>query len=299
MGSEQSQPQNVNSVVSGIPRQPNTGSGPKLQRGYTIATPGHNGDHFQNAASPPHSSSRPVSPPISVCSDSDLPYISYTDRPIGGKLNYYYLLNINYHFFILLTDSPKLRNKGQASTSQRARSNSVPKKPSSFKKPKSSTAHNVVVVHSAAKDPGVEFNAEIQRLKSIPMFLPVMRGTLSLPANRDPEVLERLQPAHLKNICSTMQTHYNTHAKRIANDQLQLAAKVKEVDGEIVRVMGLMVEKQKLYATYAESFSKVRTISQQLTRCNTLLNQNIESMEQLNLMLDVDDRLEPFVWKTS
>ena len=28
---------------------------------------------------------RPTSPPMSVCSDSDLPYISYTDRPIGGK----------------------------------------------------------------------------------------------------------------------------------------------------------------------------------------------------------------------
>lgn len=157
----------------------------------------------------------------------------------------------------------------------------------------------MVVVHSAAKDTGTEFNAEILRLKSIPMFLPVMRGTLSLPANRDPEVLERLQPAHLKNICSTMQIHYNTHAKRIAHDQQQLSALIKETDTEIARTMGMMVEKQKLYATYAESFSKVRHISQQLTRCNMLLNQNIESMEQLNLMLNVEDRLEPFVWKTS
>lgn len=85
MGSEQSQPQNANSVISGIPRQSNSGVGPKLQRGYTIANPGHNADHFQDASSTSHSSSRPVSPPISVCSDSDLPYISYTDRPIGGK----------------------------------------------------------------------------------------------------------------------------------------------------------------------------------------------------------------------
>lgn len=195
-------------------------------------------------------------------------------------------------------DSPKHRNKGQLST-QRARSNSVPKKPPSYKKSKSSTAHDVVVVHSAAKDTGIEFNAEIMRLKSIPMFLPVMRGTLSLPANRDPEVLERLQPAHLKNICSTMQVHYNTHAKRIANDQQQLSALVKEVDSEIARTMGMMVEKQKLYATYAESFSKVRNISQQLARCNALLNQSIDSMEQLNSMLNIEDRLEPFVWKTS
>lgn len=37
------------------------------------------------------------------------------------------------------------------------------------------------------------------------MFLPVMRGTLSLPANRDPEILERLQPNHVLNMCSRLQ----------------------------------------------------------------------------------------------
>lgn len=39
------------------------------------------------------------------------------------------------------------------------------------------------------------------------MFLPVMRGTLSLPAMRDPEVLERLQPTHVYNLCSRLQVN--------------------------------------------------------------------------------------------
>lgn len=60
-----------------------------------------------------------------------------------------------------------------------------------------------------------------------------------------------------------------------------------------------MTDQQKLFASYADQFSKVRQISQQLSRCNTILNQNIEYMEQLNNMLDVEDRLEPFVWKTN
>ena len=42
-------------------------------------------------------------------------------------------------------------------------------------------------------------------LQQIPMFLPVMRGTLSLPAMRDPEVLERLQPNHILNMCTRLQ----------------------------------------------------------------------------------------------
>lgn len=62
----------------------------QLQRGYTIATPSTS-DNLNNSqlvdTSPPPFDSRPTSPPMSVCSDSDLPYISYTDRPIGGNFN--------------------------------------------------------------------------------------------------------------------------------------------------------------------------------------------------------------------
>lgn len=56
-----------------------------------------------------------------------------------------------------------------------------------------------------------------------------MRGTLSLPAHRDPEVLERLQPIHLKNMCNRMQAHLNASATKVAADQSQITAKIKEV----------------------------------------------------------------------
>lgn len=65
--------------------------------------------------------------------------------------------------------------------------------------------------------------------QSIPQFLPVMRGTLSLPAHRDPEVLERLQPIHLKNMCNRMEVHLNASAAKVAGDQAQITTKIKEV----------------------------------------------------------------------
>uniref|UniRef100_A0A182K6E4 Uncharacterized protein n=1 Tax=Anopheles christyi TaxID=43041 RepID=A0A182K6E4_9DIPT len=92
------------------------GSGGKLQRGNTIAvtgtTPGSGSglldDGYSTSSVTPSSAyicdSRPVSPPMSVCSDSDLPYISYTDKPIG--------------------DSPKLRNK-QLAKQTKTRPNSA------------------------------------------------------------------------------------------------------------------------------------------------------------------------------
>lgn len=64
--------------------------------------------------------------------------------------------------------------------------------------------------------------------QNIPQFLPVMRGTVSLPANRDPEVLERLQPDHLKNMCNRMQVHLNASATQVAANQTHISVKLKE-----------------------------------------------------------------------
>ncbi|XP_052868086.1 uncharacterized protein LOC128274038 [Anopheles cruzii] len=283
----------------------------KLQRGNTIAESGvgfgvpHETDCSYGLPSAVPSSayicdSRPVSPPMSVCSDSDLPYISYTDKPIG--------------------DSPKLRNKQQGKQVKTPRPNSAIVMNRSGAVSQSSApehadgaergrvrlassgragTHSIVVVKSATvRDVSIEKDDDIVRLQSVPMFLPVMRGTLTLPANRDPEVLERLQPAHLINMCSRLQSHFNTCALQVSSRQQQITNKIKEVDQEVSSALAQLVQKQKLYTSYAETFSKVRQVSQQLTRCNDILNQNIENMEYLNNLLAVDDRLEPFMWKT-
>lgn len=101
MGSEQSHPSNVTTSRS-IHGRPNTaagtsGNGGRLQRGNTIAVTERRLSNAQDETrSAPES--RPVSPPISVCSDSDLPYVSYTNRPIGGT--YSIQVNIKSHFRI-------------------------------------------------------------------------------------------------------------------------------------------------------------------------------------------------------
>lgn len=228
---------------------------------------------------------RPTSPPMSVCSDSDLPYISYTDRPIG--------------------DSPKLRNKNQMN-SRNIRSNSMAasarNKQSTTARAKqrpSSSAHNIVVVKTAAKEPNLEMDIDYVKIQSIPMFLPVMRNTLSTPTSRDRDILDRLQPGNLQNICSRMQSHYNVCASQVTNEQGNIMGQIKEIDYKVAKLFSNYVELQKSYAAHADAFSKIRMISQQLSRCNTLLNQNIESLEELNNCLDVEDRMEPFVWKTT
>jgi BLOC-1 related complex subunit 5 len=96
MGSEQSQPAAAGSSQGNAigaqrvnQRPVSVDAGRVLQRGYTIAAP--TSDSLNNSqlvdSSPPPLDSRPGSPPMSVCSDSELPYISYTDKPIGGEID--------------------------------------------------------------------------------------------------------------------------------------------------------------------------------------------------------------------
>lgn len=80
MGSEQSHALGDGSS----PQRPK--SGPQLQRGYTIASSAVIRDSQSVEGPSSTQSSRPVSPPMSICSDSDLPYISYTSKPIGGSV---------------------------------------------------------------------------------------------------------------------------------------------------------------------------------------------------------------------
>ncbi|XP_030748200.1 BLOC-1-related complex subunit 5 [Sitophilus oryzae] len=243
-----------------------------LRRQHTIANPGTNisSDQPTDGAD----NGRCISPGPSVCSDTDLPYISYTvNRPIG--------------------DSPKLANK------QLLKSKSVPKRPQSSKPIKSKNAHNIVIVRGAESNTNsIEKDPDVLRLQCIPMFLPIMRATLSLPAARDPEVLERLDPTPFRNLCLQYQHHLTSAANLVATDQNQLTQKIREVDADITKLVTSATERQKKFAKYADKLSKVQELSHQLNRCHMVLNQTLESMETLNNYLDIEDRLEPFVWTT-
>lgn len=98
MGSEQSQQANAADAHGRLNNQS------RLQRGHTIAVSGRRlsspNDEFPAGQAP--SGSRPVSPPISVCSDSDLPYVSYTDK-LGGMCLYaqYIVFSQNHLTFYL------------------------------------------------------------------------------------------------------------------------------------------------------------------------------------------------------
>lgn len=80
------------------------------------------------------------------------------------------------------------KNKNQTQGGKYSSNSKQPPASASAALGRATKAHNIVVVKSGAAQGGPESDPDIQRLQSIPMFLPVMRGTLNLPSHRDPEV---------------------------------------------------------------------------------------------------------------
>lgn len=92
--------------------------------------------------------------------------------------------------------------------------------------------------------------------------------------------------------------YMSQNANQVVAEQYEIYQKIRKVDIDVEKLQAANVERQKQYAQLVESFCKVRQISHQLTRCNALLNQNLDSLAELNQCLPVGERLEPFVWKT-
>ncbi|XP_034939098.1 LOW QUALITY PROTEIN: BLOC-1-related complex subunit 5 [Chelonus insularis] len=263
MGSEQS------SQGSGAQRSQSGPRAGQLRRGKSVPS----------RERLPDDTPRSSSPGPSICSDSDLPYISYTvNQPIG--------------------DSPKTSNKQHLIRGKSVGSSDVTRRKSSLglRKSTSNKAHNIVIVKPAISDPDTDKDPDLVKLQRIPMFLPIMRGTLNLPPGvRDPEILERLDPIGLFNLCARYQHHLNANAQMIAAEQTALCV---NIDAEVNKIMAQAVERQKKFAKFAEHMNKVHELSKQLTKCHMQLNQTLESLETLNNMLPIKDRLEPFVWTT-
>ncbi|XP_012271706.1 BLOC-1-related complex subunit 5 [Orussus abietinus] len=221
---------------------------------------------------------RCTSPGPSICSDSDLPYISYTvNRPIG--------------------DSPKMNKPSQLQRGKSLGAQEISRRKASLghRKPEK-PVHNIVVVKPAVLDPTADRDPDLMKLQSIPMFLPIMRGTLNLPPGvRDPEVLERLDPIGLFNLCARYQHHLNTNAQMVASEQSTLCT---NVDAEVNKLLSLANDRLKRVARFSEQLNKVHELGRQLSKCHKQLNQTLESLEMLNNLLPVEDRLEPFVWTT-
>uniref|UniRef100_A0A6A7FVP1 BLOC-1-related complex subunit 5 n=1 Tax=Hirondellea gigas TaxID=1518452 RepID=A0A6A7FVP1_9CRUS len=274
MGNDQSRDTGANSSTSGRP--PSGQNATVTSAAHSSAASGAGGGR--------PGSPRPVStsPRPSICSDTDLPYISYTvNRPIGDSPKHSTRVG-GMRGALRRTGSPRRLSRRSVSLSS---SSTVMGRPS-----------EVVVVREAPSN--TQQDPDLARLQSISPFLPIMRGALTAPAARDPEVLERIAPAHLSALAHAYQTHLHAVAADAALRQDDITATLKQVDAAAATLVSVLTERQRSYARYAERLSHITEISHSLATCHANLNTLLETLDTLNNLLPIPDRLEPFVWTT-
>lgn len=171
----------------------------------------------------------------------------------------------------------------------------------------SKSQHNTLVTVNQApgagglsKESSDDLDPDLARLADIPSFLPIMRASLSSRGSlqSDPDILERLDYRGLLSLCQRYQDHFRCRAEEVGSEQAELTKLIRDTDGKIAAITQTMAERQKQYAKSVEKLQKVNEMSKCLSKCHLLLNENIEQIENLNNMLPVEDRLEPFVWTT-
>ncbi|XP_025406225.1 BLOC-1-related complex subunit 5 [Sipha flava] len=262
MGSEQSSQSNASESGS---------KNSKLKRGKSVpesSWPCNSQDSQHSRAA-----SANTSPGHSVCSDVDLPYISYTvNRPIG--------------------DSPK-----KPSIISRGRSVQVESQRSAKKTSKTTPKHNIVVVRAPVQE-NPNMDEDLFRLKQVPSFLPIMRGTVSLPAARDREALERIDSNALYRLCQLYQAYMSRCATAVTSDQILINKQIVELDEETTRILNVYVTSYKHFAKVNEQFKCINDMNKQLNACHLLLNKTLDYVQLLNNKLPPGERLEPFVWTT-
>lgn len=207
----------------------------------------------------------------SVCSEADVPYVSYTaHKPIG--------------------DSPKKT----PSTSKGGRFSSPRLSRSLNRVRLSQSSHNTLVTvnQGSRTNPDRLGDLELVRLQEIPSFLPVMQG------DQSSEILSRLDPGPLCRLLQRYEDHLRTCATLVAAEQGNINKQVREVDTTVASITGCLQDRQRKYSIHCSKLASVREVSRSLARCHMLLNENIDMMDALNNSLPVDSRLEPFVWTT-
>ncbi|XP_071113140.1 BLOC-1-related complex subunit 5-like [Haliotis cracherodii] len=165
-------------------------------------------------------------------------------------------------------------------------------------KDKESTPKHDIVVVAEGQAPIKDPDPELTKLNTIPVFFPIMRGSLNVPtSSRDLEMLDKLDYRQLLFLCLRYQEHLKQLSEAVAFDQNALCIRIKEIHHTINVLHTALVDRQKKYNKYAEQFNRVHETLSVLKKIRMRMDDIGPKMDRLNKLLPPGDQLEPFNMK--
>ncbi|XP_055335563.1 BLOC-1-related complex subunit 5-like isoform X2 [Paramacrobiotus metropolitanus] len=151
-----------------------------------------------------------------------------------------------------------------------------------------------VVKEGSIEAPTIEQDDDLKHLLSLPTFLPVVKGSVSIPSVRDSEITDRLDYRKMLMIGLRYQQYLRQCSDIVSVEQQAVMGRVKEADQTLLRETASLSEKQKLLARYSETFGTVTDISKTLDKISVNLDKTVAVMENLNQQLPMEYRMPPF-----
>ncbi|GFO27241.1 loss of heterozygosity 12 chromosomal region 1 protein homolog [Plakobranchus ocellatus] len=159
--------------------------------------------------------------------------------------------------------------------------------------------HEIVVVADGQvliKDP----DPELTKLNTIPVFFPILRGSLNIPAgSKETEILDKLDHKQVLQLSLRYQDHLRQLSEAVAFDQNALCIRIKEIDHTIHVLNNTLLERQKKYGKFVEQFGRVTETLSTLKKIQKAMDDIVPRMDILNSLLPESEQLESFSYRSS
>ena len=135
---------------------------------------------------------------------------------------------------------------------------------------------------------------DLKKLRELPFFYPLLRGSVTAPVPREVDMFERLDPKPSLKMCLRYEGHLRQCAEAVSFDQDMLSTRIREIEAYCTAVLRLVSKRHRDLTSAINQVKKVEEMSLTVKRINVNCKRLVPMMERLNSILPDEERLEHF-----
>lgn len=135
---------------------------------------------------------------------------------------------------------------------------------------------------------------DLKKLKELPFFYPLLRGSVTAPAAREVDMFERLDPKPTLKMCLRYEDHLRQCAEAVSFDQDMLSTRIRETEAYCTSVLRLVSKRHMDLTLAINQVKKVEEMCFTVKRIDVNCKRLVPMMERLNSILPDEERLEHF-----
>lgn len=174
---------------------------------------------------------------------------------------------------------------------------SVNKSPNSNRRSRERAKLEDIVVVNDGGNRGIvprHEDPDLKKLKELPFFYPLLRGSVTTPAPREMDMFDRLDSKPALKMCLRYEDHLKQCAEAVSFDQDMLSSRIREMESYCTSALRKITKRHRDLTAAMNQVKKVEEMSQTMRRIEVNCKRLIPMMERLNSILPDDERLEQF-----